>query len=172
MSPAFFRRRNLPRLTLWILAWLLVSPVLAGSSEQLAGLVPGGNFAADGLIAQQRKIPIMVFYSRPQCSWCAQARFEQLLPLANDQAMAGRVLIREIVLGSDAPLIDFAGRNTTHAAFAQLRRINLVPTLDFLDDRGNRLVEPLVGVRVPDYYGAIIERAINESLAKMREETK
>lgn len=168
MSPALFRRQNLVRLTVWILAWLLALPALAGGPGQTTGIALAGSFAADGLLAQQRKIPILVFYSRAQCSWCAQARHEQLLPLANDPATAGRVLIREIALDSDMPLTDFSGRSTTHGAFAETRRIRTTPTLDFLDDRGNRLVEPLVGVRVPDFYGAVIERAITESLAKLR----
>ena len=172
MSASLSRRRNLWRLTVSILAWLLASPALAGGSGEAATIVQAGSFAADGLIAQQRKIPILVFYSRPPCPWCLQARQEQLLPLAGDPAATGRVLIREIVLDSDTPLVDFDGRSTTHAAFARAHRISLVPTLDFLDERGNRLVEPVVGVRVPDYYGAVIDRAINESLAKLRGETK
>ena len=172
MSPAHFRRRNLPRLILWILAWLLVWPALAGGADHAAGIVAAGNFAADGLTAQQRKIPILVFYSRAQCSWCEQARREQLLPLVNDPAAAGRVLIREIAVDSDTPLTDFAGRGTTHGAFAQTRRVSITPTLDFLDERGNRLVEPIVGARLPDFYSAVIERAIGDSLAKLRAEAR
>ena len=172
MSPAFFRRRNLPRLMPWILAWLLALPALAAGPEPAAGLPLCSSFAADGLIAQQRKVPILVFYTRPPCPWCMQARLEQLLPLANDPAAAGRVLIREVVLDSRTPLVDFDGRSITHGDFAKAHRINMVPTLDFLDERGNRLVEPIVGVRVADYYGAVIDRAIDESLAKLRTETK
>jgi hypothetical protein len=84
------------------------------------------------------------------------------------------VLIREIVVGSDfdAPLTDFGGRTTTHSAFARTRRVKLTPTLDFLDDRGNRLVDPIVGVRLPDFYGTFIDRAIDESIAKLRTETQ
>lgn len=169
MSPSLFRRPHFRRLARWILAWLLALPALAGA----AGLTPGSSFAADALIARERRIPLLVLYSRDNCSWCEMVRRNYLIPITNDPAAAQRVLIREVrIAGSATPLTDFAGRATTHAAFAAAAHVSLAPTLDFLDDRGNRLVEPIVGVRLPDFYGAHIDRAIEEALAKFRAETK
>lgn len=158
----------------WILAWLPAAPAFAAKAKPLAELVMAGSFVADGITARERKIPIMVFYTRDDCSWCERVRRQHLLPLANDPASAGRVLIREVSLDTDfdTALTDFGGRTTTHSAFARTRRVRLTPTLDFLDDRGHRLAESIVGVRLPDFHGVFIERAIDESLAKLRNETK
>lgn len=163
MTPAKFGR-----LTSWILAWLLAWPASAAA----AGPPLAGSFAADAQVARARRIPLLVFYSRDHCSWCEMVRRSYLAPLANDPAASRRVLIREVVIAGQAtPLADFAGRATTHAAFAAAARVRLAPTLDFLDDRGNRLVDPIVGVSSPDFYGTFIDRAIDQSLAKLRAET-
>jgi len=157
------------RLTAWILAWLLVVPALAAEPQ----LAAATSFAADAQVARARKIPILVLYSRPGCRWCELARNDYLIPLSQDPAFAGRVLIRQVHI-DDTPtaLVDFDGSSTSHGAFARARRISLAPTLDFLDDSGKPLVEAIVGMRLPDYYGATIERAIEQSLAKLRGETK
>lgn len=158
MTPSFCGR-----LTPWILAWLLALPGLAGA----AGPTPASSFAADAAVARGANIPILVFYSRVGCPWCELARRDHLGPLAADPAAAARVLIREVVLRSDTPLTDFDGRVTTHAAFAKTRGVRMVPTLEFLDAQGRPLAEPIVGVSA-DFYGALIERAIDESSAKLR----
>ncbi len=154
------------RLGAWILAWLLALPAATTAAE----LTPAGSFAADALIVREKKIPILVFYTRNDCNWCEFVRNRYLIPLARNPAAARRVLIREVGLDADfdTPLTDFGGRTTTHSAFARTRRIRLTPTLDFLDDRGNRLVDPIVGVRLPDFYGTFIDRAIDESIARLK----
>lgn len=169
MAPPFFHR-PVALLCAWILAWPLAWPAFAADP----GLTPAGSFAADALLVREKKIPILVIYSRDDCGWCEMVRNRYLIPMNKDPANADRVLIREIDLDGDfdTPLTDFTGRTTTHSAFARTRRIRLTPTLDFLDDRGARLVEPIVGVRLADFYGTFIERAIEESLAKLRAETK
>lgn len=178
MSPPHFRHRFRRCLGAWILAWLLALPALAGNARhgqaRVKQLTLAGSFAADALLVRERKIPILVFYSRPGCRWCELARNNFLLPLANNPAVANRVLIREIDLDNefDTPLTDFGGRTTTHSAFGRTRRIRLTPTIDFLDDHGMRLVEPIVGMRLADFYGTQIERGLEESLAKLRSEAR
>lgn len=182
MSPSRFKGPLSGLAAAWILAWLPAAPALAADAgrgaaappARISALVEAGSFAADALTVREKKIPILVFYTRHDCPWCERVRRQYLLPMANDPAWAERVLIREIDVGTDfvTPLTDFGGRTTTHSAFARTRRVKLVPTLDFFDDRGNRLAEPIVGMRTPDFYAAAIERAIEESLAKLRPETK
>lgn len=174
MTPPFFghpETRTGALILAWILAWLLAAPALAAKAAA-AEPVAAQSFAADAATARARRIPILVFYTRPNCSWCEQVRREHLRPLARDPASADRVLIREVKLEAGAALTDFDGRATTHSEFGRSRGIRLSPTLDFLDERGRRLVEPIIGVRLPDFYGAFIDRAIDDSLTKLRSETK
>lgn len=177
MTPSFFRHPDMrigALIFASILAWLPAAPALAAKAAAAGELAKAVSFADDAATLRARRIPLLVFYTRANCSWCEQVRRQHLLPLAKDPANAHRVLIREVGLDerADRALTDFDGRATTHAAFAGGRRIRLSPTLDFLDANGRRLVEPIIGVRLPDFYGAFIDRAIDESLAKLRTETQ
>ena len=154
---------NYGRLTPWILAWLLALPALAAAAE----LPAATDFAADARTAGSAKIPILVFFSRVDCPWCEMARRDTLLPLAQEPANATRVLIREVVVRSDKPLVDFNGRVTTQRAFAKARRIRMVPTVEFLDARGKRLADPIVGVD-GEFFSAIVGHGIIESSTKLR----
>lgn len=172
MTPSFFGRPQAHFRALicaWILAWLPLAPALAAAPE----LPAATDFAADARTAAERRVPILVFYTRAGCSWCEMVRRSHLKPLAGDAQAGDRVLIREVAV--DKPrqrLTGFDGNKTTHAAFARDRRVKLTPTLDFLDAEGRRLVEPLIGVTLPDFYGVFIDRAIDESLAKLHAESK
>jgi hypothetical protein len=81
------------------------------------------------------------------------------------------------------PLLDFAGRRTTirsgeesvfcstallrrgfiSADFAKQMQAQFAPTLMFHGPGGALLAESIVGYRLADFYGAYLERAIEES---------
>lgn len=146
-----------------ILAWL---PAALGAAE--GGLATAQDLARDARDLRARKLPLLVLYSQSDCQWCERARREYLLPMQKDAAYRDRVLLRQIDLDSDAALTDFAGRRTTHREFAKGEHARVTPTVAFYGPDGARLSEPIVGMRIPDFYGAYLERAIDEGLAKLR----
>lgn len=152
------RRRLLAGLAL-ILAWLPPAP-----AETPREIPPARDFAADALHARARRIPILVLYSQADCHWCEQVRREHLRPLL---AAPEKVLLRQVDLDQDRPLLDFDGKHTTHRAFARHHGAKVTPTLAVFGPDGRQPVEPLVGVRIPDYYGAYIERLIERADARL-----
>ena len=77
-------------------------------------------------------------------------------------------LVRELHIDRDTPLIDFAGRRTSSADFARRLQVRLVPTVMFHGPAGEPLAEAIVGFRLADFYGAYLERAIEESRARLK----
>ena len=145
---------------LLILAWL---PAVLGAAP---GEIPrAADLAADARGMRRGQIPMLVLYSQADCHWCEQVKRDHLLPLQRDPA--ARVILRQIDLDSDAPLVDFAGRLTTHRAYARGEGARVTPTLAVYGADGRRLAEPLVGVRIPDFYGSYIERLIAEGANQM-----
>jgi thioredoxin-related protein len=144
-----------------ILAWLPLATAAAA-----AGIQPAADLAEDarGMRAQNRVM--LVLYSQADCAWCERARNEHLIPLQDDPAWRDRVLLRQIDLDSDAPLVDFSGKRATHRAFARGERARMTPTLVVYGPDGARLAEPIVGFRLADFYAAYIERALEEALGK------
>jgi len=163
-----------PRQWAWILAclpfWALAGPPPAGTPA-LSGeaLQVAHDFAADARVLRERRIPLMVLYSRADCPWCERARRQYLVPLANEPGSAERVLMRQINLDSDAALLDFHGKTTTHRRFGSSQRAKLTPTLMFYGPDGRQVGEPIVGFLLADFYAAHIDRGIDHALAALRQ---
>jgi thioredoxin-related protein len=141
-----------------ILAW----PPLASA------LPPALDLAADARQMREQKVPMLVLYSRSGCDWCDRARRDVLEPMAADPATAGRVLIRQVDIDRRAAVADFSGKASNHRDFARGRKIRLTPTVEVLGPDGESLAEAIVGVRLPDFYGTYIERAIDAGLGRLR----
>lgn len=142
-----------------ILAW----PPLASA------LPPARDLAADARQMREQKLPMLVLYSRDGCGWCERARVHVLEPMAADPASASRVLIRQIDIDRRVAIADFSGKASNHRDFARGRKIRLTPTIEVLGPDGESLTEAIVGVRLPDFYGTYIERAIDAGLVRLRE---
>lgn len=126
------------------------------------------DLAAESQAAQAKQMPVLVLFMSPRCPYCEQILKEFLLPMQHNPEYRAKVVMRQVVIDSDAKLLDFAGRTTTHAQFAVQNKIKLVPTIKLFDARGRELTEPLVGLLTPDFYGAYLDQAIDEALAKVR----
>ena len=160
-------------------AWLLASATILACGFWLSvasnfaradppALTEADDLAAAGALANERKVPMLLFFNRVGCPYCERALREFLVPMEKDPANAGRVVFRQIEIDRHDKMVDFKGEVTTHRKFAQRYKIRLTPTIWFVDGNGNTLAEPIVGLRTPDYYGFYLEQAIDESLKKVR----
>ena len=125
-------------------------------------LPKAADLAADGLAMRAGSMPMVVLYSRADCSYCDQAR-HYLVPMANDPANAQRALFRQIDIDSDASLTGFGGQPTTHRAVARQLGARFAPTVSVLDADGRPLGEAIVGMRLADFYGQYVDNAIDSA---------
>ena len=154
-------RPGLSLATAAILAW----------SPLVFALPPAQDLAADARQMREQKLPMLVLYSRDGCGWCERARVHHLDPMAADPATASRVLIRQIDVDRRTAIADFSGKAGNHRDFARSRKIRLTPTIELLGPDGETLAEAIVGVRLPDFYGTYIDRAIDTARDRLREKT-
>jgi thioredoxin-related protein len=124
------------------------------------------DLAADARLAAARGVPLVVLYSRDDCSWCEKVRREHLGPLARDPAAPA--VIRELHIDRATPLLDFGGRRTTSADFSKQMQARLAPTVMFHGPDGAQLAESIVGFRLADFYAAYLERAIDEARTRLQ----
>ena len=115
-----------------------------------------------------RKIPVVLFFSSEYCEYCDLVRDEFLNHLSTDPVFMNKLLLREVRMGSNRPLLDFSRQSIPHATFTEQRVIKLVPTIQFTDGVGDILVENIVGVTTLGFYGAYLEQAIEQSLNILR----
>lgn len=143
------------------------------ATVRAAAALPGArNLAADGAVATNRRLPILLFFNRVDCPFCERALREYLGPMQRDPAYADRVILRQVEVDNSNRLVDFGGRATSHGEFAARHKIRFTPTVWFVDGDGKMLVEPIIGLRTVDFYGAYLDQAIADSLAKLRPGTQ
>lgn len=126
------------------------------------------DFTLEARTAQELNVPILVLFSRRNCIFCDQILKEFLVPMLHNAEYDTKVIMRRIDTGSSAKLRLFSGKSTTQALFAKENNILLTPTIKLFDAQGNELVEPLIGLTTPDYYGGFLDQRIDEALAKVR----
>ena len=129
-------------------------------------LTEAGDLAADARLAAAKGVPLVLLYSRDDCSWCEKLKREHLGPLSRDPATPA--VIRELHMDRNTPVVDFAGRRSTSADFARQMQARFAPTVMFHGPDGAQLAESIVGFRLADFYAAYLERAIEESRTKLQ----
>lgn len=127
-----------------------------------AHLPPATDIAAQSAAAAKRGEPLVVLVSLPGCTYCEAVRRNYLAP----QVAAGEIDAREIDMTADTPVRDADGSMTTARQWARARNISVAPTVLFLGRDGRNAASPLRGMQ-PDFYGAYLERAIDEARAKI-----
>lgn len=101
--------------------------------------------------------PLVLLVSLPGCPYCELVRRNYLLPGQRD---AGWHTCQLDVNDRSARLIGFDGRATTAALQTDAWRAKFTPTVLFFGSRGQELAERLVGIAVPDFYGAYLDERL------------
>jgi hypothetical protein len=109
------------------------------------------------LAARAKGEPLVVLISLPGCVYCELVRRSYLMPLLPD---AGLQAWQLDITNRSAPLSGFDGKPTTAALQAKAWKATFTPTVLFLGSQGQELAERLVGIAVPDFYGAYLEQRL------------
>jgi thioredoxin-related protein len=148
-----------------ILAWALLATAAAAASS--VRLAPALDLAADARAAAASGRALVLLYATADCPWCRRVRQEFLIPMQRSPVDAKRVLVREIDIESNRPLVGVDDEPTTHARFATARGLRFVPVVTFHGADGVETAERLVGFRTADWYGAYLDRRIDTARSRM-----
>ena len=153
----------------WSLFGLLgVLGCLSGQVMAVEGLPWARDLAADARTAATGRMPILVFFTSASCPYCREVERLYLHPMYARGDYRGRLLIRVVEVGGNAPLTDFAGRRTDHGEFASHERVAFMPVIRLYDAAGRELVPQLFGYTTPDFYLGYLEQAIAQAIRRVR----
>jgi thioredoxin-related protein len=158
---AYAMRRAALRFCAAILACVLSQTAAAQAIDMAQDLARSARDAAAA------RVPLLLFFSQPGCPYCDMARRDYLGPMNTDPASRTTQRMLEVDITSEAPLIDFAGRRTTHRAFALAERVRFVPVVKFVGAGGEPLAPALIGLTVPGFYQSYLERRIEQAAARV-----
>jgi thioredoxin-related protein len=152
---------------------LLVAAILACASAlpcaQSTGQLPrADDFATLAKEARARRAPIMIAFVQETCIYCAIAKRDYLVPMHLDAGLRDQVIIREVDIDRHAELRDFTGKAAAPKDFSRRYRVKRVPTVVVVDDRGELLAPPVVGLLSEHFYGLYLQQAMEAGLIKLR----
>ena len=107
--------------------------------------------------AKAKGHPLVLLISLPGCVYCELARRNYLMPLLLESGLQAWQLD---ITNRSAILIGFDGQPTTAERQAKVWKATFTPTVLFLGSQGQELAERLVGIAVPDFYGAYLEQRL------------
>jgi len=133
---------------------LILVNSFAIASEALVEIPQAMNLNKQGLVAQQRKTPVVLVVISNSCPYCQKLEEEVLRPL--------------LISGDYDYRVDFDGVKRSPEAIADRYDIQLVPSVLLLGSEGEELAERLIGIGVIDFYWAYLDLAIEQASAKLR----
>lgn len=153
------------------LAGLLGGLILACSPAaalDASGVQPARDLHAEAAAAAKGGAALVIIFSRDDCKFCKAIKRDYLEPMSRQPRHRDRLVIREVRQDSDQALTDFAGARTTHASFARSEKVKLVPVVAFYGPDGKQLAEPIVGVRLPDFYQSYLDDGVDSASRKLQ----
>ena len=108
--------------------------------------------------------PLLVLVSLNGCPFCKKVRENYLGPMRSGR---GQPMV-QIDMKSSASVQDFNGEILTHDRLARAWNVTLAPTVLFFGLAGTEIAPRLVGFASPDYYGASLDRRLEQARAVMR----
>lgn len=103
--------------------------------------------------AEAKGQPLVLLISLPGCVYCELVRRSYLMPLLPEDGLQAFQLD---VTNRSTPLVGFDGKPTNAANQAKAWNATFTPTVLFLGSKGQELAERLVGIAVPDFFGAFL----------------
>ena len=130
---------------------LAATPVWAQSGR--AATLPAAQSLPDELSrALKSKQPLIVMVSLDGCVFCRQARQSHL----SSMALAGTAIV-QVDMRNNQPVLDFAGKLTTHDELTRRWKVSITPTLLFFGPGGKEVADRMEGAYLPDFYGPYLE---------------
>ena len=137
------------------------------SAASVPDLSLATNLLKDARRASQKRVPLVILFSLPNCPHCDAVRLSHLIPLQHSPESPRKPILRQVNVNGKLPLIGIDGAITTHAEFARKHAIKVAPLVMFFDEEGKQLAAPLAGSMLPDFYGAYLENALQDSLESL-----
>jgi len=142
--------------------WLVSSLMISVSAE----LPKAENLQADAQQAITDKKPIVLFFTLPNCSYCRIVRYNYFLPLLKQRTGNDQPIIREISVTGQNRVILFDGQRVTEAELAGRYKVQMTPTVLFVNHEGEVLGNSILGGDHNNYID-LFDKSLVEATTKI-----
>jgi len=156
MNPYWFR------FLLGCFLWVISSLAIAASAE----LPRAENLQTDAQQAVADKKPIVLFFTLPNCSYCRIVRYDYFLPLLKQRTGNDQPIIREISVTGQNRVTLFDGQRLTETELAERYKVQMTPTVLFVNHEGDVVGNSIIGGDHPNYI-TLFDKSLEEASTKM-----
>ena len=142
--------------------WIVSSLAIAASAE----LPRAENLQTDAQQAATEKKPIVLFFTLPNCSYCRIVRYDYFLPLLKQRTGNEQPIIREISVTGQNRVTLFDGQSVSEAALAERYKVQMTPTVLFVNHEGDIVGNSILGGDHTNYI-ALFDKSLAEASTKM-----
>jgi len=114
-------------------------------------------------LSRENGVPILLMFASENCYYCKRLETEVLGPMRLAGIDPQRVILRKVMMDEYDTLRDFSGREYNAENFGIDRGVDVVPTLQLVDETGKELVPKIIGYQTPGLYDDYLEKAIEVS---------
>lgn len=135
------------------------------STKPAVGAVPMlANLSADLELVKVSRSPLILLFSRSDCTFCHEVRSLYLAPLLK---LRPGLIIREVVTDYRHLIVQGKGR-ATHEEFGRQMKVRFYPTVNFTNEKLEQVAEPLLGAGKAGFYSAYLDSRIAEAKKRMQ----
>lgn len=143
-------------------------PVSAADELPPVTIIPARDLQADAQLAQQRGLPILLYFASDYCSYCRYVEESQIKPMLRNHDYDAKVMVRRVNLSNARELVFVNGKRLSADQLASLYQAPMTPTLVFINADGQEIAPRLVGVTSEDFYGGDLDNSIDTALQHLR----
>lgn len=142
---------------------IAIAAALASTSAPADGVtVPlAADLRADATRASSGGLPMLLIVTREDCGFCARLKRTVIVPMILSGEYETRVIIRELNIDAQEPLVDFDGNSVTPLGLAGRYDAMFTPTVLLIGPQGEELHERLLGINNDEMYLYYLDRAID-----------
>ncbi len=121
------------------------------------------NLVVDARLMETARFPMVIEMAAEDCTYCLLIEEEVLRPMILSGDYRNKILLRKVDIHMYDQILDFDGNKVSQRDFAQRYKVNLTPTVLFLDHKGNEVAPRMVGVPMIDFYGLYLDDSIERA---------
>lgn len=121
---------------------------------------------SDARIVPAQHTPLIVLFSRADCSFCHEVRTNYLAPLG--RLSAHPLIVREAITDRPHRVTWSGAEQMSHAQLATKMEVRFYPTVHFIDEHLQPIIKPLLGAGMAGFYDAYLTQHIQEATRILR----
>ena len=117
--------------------------------------------------AKLANVPVVIMVDQSDCPYCRRVESDFFAGIFASREFEDTVIFGKISIDAGEMIKGLEGERISTREFLKSYDADFTPTILFLDSDRNQLVEEMIGLTTPDFYGYYLEKAIKEAIRKV-----